>query len=178
MRGKTLRRITTIYYESCYVRLSRFFKFRFEQTLRRITDSSRDAFVEAADQCGRLGAKPGDYVRAQFDFFDWVSGFRGRTLIPTPRQLCGEKAAERWRRFADGQKFARSDADAVLRSRRTVPGSEAQFFEPDLQLKAFARDERKLANLAVVLRLDRGEILRRFSGEFSPDFVESFMEAS
>ena len=51
-------------------------------------------FVVAAAACVRLGIKPEDYIKAQFQAFEWRDG------IPAPPQLTGDKAIERVVKYA------------------------------------------------------------------------------
>lgn len=170
VRGKRLRRIAAVYYQACYARTLRWNKFSIVGALRLMTEEQRVDFNEAASISGRLNAKPLEYVIAQFAPFDEVSASRGRLILPKPHHLHGPKAELRWEQ-RDNHKGVRSCAEEIVNTRRRVPGSEGDIFDVEEQVKEFFRDQRKLDNLSVMLKLEPIEVMRRHPAEFSRAFL-------
>lgn len=110
------------------------------------------------------------YVVAQFEAFDVASSMLGRQVMPRPFHLCGPGAEKRWEAALDGSRRVESEAEALLRARRTTAGGEADFFVPDPLHDGYDRDQRKLQNMATMLHMDEVEVLRRHGGEFSDSF--------
>lgn len=171
MRGKLTHKLALVYVQGCYTRLSRWNKLRFERCMERLSESQIMAIRKASHQCARLGATPLAYVSAQFDVFDNVSTSIGRTILPMPHHLHGEKAEARYQARLDGSARRKSEADLISAARRSVPGSEGHVFDPEVQVRVFYRDSRKLANLVSLLHLTETEVMVQHPGEFSVDFL-------
>lgn len=171
MRGKLTRRIIVAYYQSMYVRLSRFGKFKFEPVLNAITEAQRVHFRKAAHQCARVDAKPLEYVVSQFEVFDAVSDFKEKLILPMPHHLHGANAARRYKQRNDGSTYRRTEAGMICAARHSVVGSDGNYFDAKVVQKQFFRDQRRLDNLTKLLKISPEEVLRKHRMQFSPEFL-------
>lgn len=115
------------------------------------------SFQKASLSCAGVGARPRDYIEAQFVMFEEFTRFLGRRIVPQPTQLFGMNAQARYVQWAK----ERDDEDerSKRKTRRVVRGS-------------FTLDERNLKALMRSLRLPATDVLCEKPDEFSVAFLK------
>lgn len=171
LRGKMTRRITEAYYESMWVRTSRFHKFRFNIVLQSLTEAQEMQFRKASHQCSRLGALYQDYIDSQFNVFDTVSDIKQKSILPMPHHLHGDNAARRYINRNDGTRHRQTEADLIMRAKRNIPFSDGNVFDVQEVQKQFFRDQRKLESLSMMLKISPKRVLDQYPAQFSPEFI-------
>ena len=127
------------------------------ETLEAQPDSVQLCFQRAAISCAGVGAKPREWIEAQFTKFEDYTRFMGKRILPQPAQLYGLKAQARfvqWRTERATEEFAEKRRSTKLRS-------------------VFAIDERNLRSLCRTLRLPETDVLVKKPEEFSVKFLKS-----
>ena len=108
--------------------------------------------------CAGIGAKPRDWITAQFSMFENYTRFAGKRLVPQPGQLFGLNATARyaqWHRERDDElQSEKRKGKTVVRGEHTI-------------------DERNLKALCRSLRMPETDVLCEKPDEFSVSFLKS-----
>jgi len=129
------------------------------RTLDEVDKSARRAFLAAATAAIELGADAREYVVAQFASWRAASAFHGKFLLPSPHHM-GSTAAR--------IRYLQHRANAEVRRSRMVTFDEGE----RSGRKRFFVEERELAGLARVRRIDPTEVLADQPERFSREFLE------
>lgn len=105
--------------------------------------------------CAGVGAKPREYVEAQFAKFEDYARFLGKRILPQPAQLQGVNAQARYLNWKSEQ-----EQDERRKQKHYKP------------LVHFNVDERKLKSLQKMLRKPATDVLLDRCWEFSREFLQ------
>lgn len=114
-------------------------------------------FQKAALSCIGVGAKPREWIEAQFTKFEDYTRYFGKRVIPQPTQIYGLIAQGRfvqWRTERAAQEIRSRRQEITIRS-------------------AFAIDERNLKSLCRTLRLPETDVMMQKPEDFSVGFLRS-----
>lgn len=120
-------------------------------------ETDRKHFLKCADVCIAVDAKPKDYIIAQFKAFQRYSTFAGRVLMPMPSQLHSLGAQLRYAQFC--QEEHEHQARSANVAEKAVQGHY--------------REDRKLAGLVRITRMNPEDILTERPEEFSPAYLKA-----
>lgn len=115
------------------------------------------SFQKASLSCAGVGAKPRDYIEAQFVMFEKFTQFFGRRVVPQPTQLFGINAQARY-----AQWFKEREDDEERSERKTKKVVRGKY----------TLDERNLKALVRSLRMPETDVLCEKPDEFSVDFLK------
>jgi hypothetical protein len=113
-------------------------------------------FQKAAASCIGVGARPREWIEAQFTKFEDYARYLNKRIIPQPAQLYGLHAQARFVQW----RVERTAADDREKRRSVTIQS------------ALAIDERKLKSLCRTLRLPETDVLVNRPEEFSVKFLK------
>lgn len=107
--------------------------------------------------CSGIGAKPLDWINAQFAMFENYTKFAGKRLVPQPAQLFGLNAQARY-----AQWHCEREDEQVSEDRKKTTVS-----------RGFAIEERNLRALVRSLRMPENDVLVEKPDEFPIAFLKS-----
>lgn len=127
------------------------------ETLDAQPNKVQTSFQKASLSCAGVGAKPRDFIEAQFVMFESYTRFLGKRIVPQPTQLHGLTAQAR---YVQWFKEREEDDDREERkSKKVVRGK-------------FTLDERNLKALMRSLRMPATDVLCEKPDEFSIAFLK------
>jgi len=115
------------------------------------------SFQKASSSCGGVGAKPRDYIEAQFVMFEAYTRFVGKRIVPQPTQLFGLNAQARYVQWYKEREEG-EDRDERKAKGKVVRGK-------------FTLDERNLKALMRSMRLPETDVLCEKPDEFTIPFL-------
>lgn len=123
-----------------------------------VSKTYRQLFIELATVIMSIGAKPFDYIHAQFEEFARLSKLMGkrRPILPQPNQLLSTGAHVRYVTY-------RSSLEGDAQARRLRKNS----------VQTYAKDERTLRRYMREFKLTEGDVLTMYTNKFSRAFLRN-----
>lgn len=101
-----------------------------------LTKTAQDHFIRATKSCVKIGAKPREYLVAQFDAFMRMCRGRRQIMLPQPNMIFGIKAQARYVEWkATQDRHRRHDSDEVT-------PEDKRFFREERKLQAWSKRSR------------------------------------
>lgn len=121
------------------------------------SEAVQKSFKKAALSCSSFGARPKDWVEAQFAKFEEWGQYLDKNLTPQPFQMFGMNAAAR---YAQWKQERRDEARREKSKTKTVSN-------------AFVLEERNLKTMVRSMRTSEIDVLCEKPDQFSVEFLKS-----